>query len=1349
MKIHRILIPCLCSFLLLVSCKWTNNREMVADTGHTIATTISNQQITSFAEDRFGNIWIGTFRGLNKYNGHEFHQYFTSPDSTSLNDNQVRSLFCDSQGQLWVGTVYGVCRYTDQDSFERIQAEVSASYAYQILENHDGRIFANFGMEIGVYLPEENKFVLAIPHLENKKIYIQTCFIDGENNLWVVTTSSVYCYNSTTLQLKQNYDRSDQNTHYAFMRNNGELWLASSNKLFILDTRSGKYKDVPDGIRQHPKLSGALIQYIHQQSPGLFLINTNEGLFIYDTKDDNAIHQNDFGLPLKLPNAKITAMFTDSQGNLWTGSFDQGFSVYNNSTEHFNNNNYLVTQMQRRSVTSIQKDKENNLWMTTSGGEAYRYNIEAESMHPIAIEQFFPEKDVLRNNLSSVFIDSGNDIWLIAQTKLVRCRYDKTTQTLRQKEIYWLPREVAEMTEDRNGTIWAGTRTHSIYGLRRENVKFEELQLHPYSHTFINALTTLSTGEVLVTSYPYNPQFIDPDTWYVTEAFDVYPYLYNRPKFIPTCVYEDSKGDIWIGTIANEILRHSRDTHTTEAIPGAACTDISSIIEDMQGNIWISTLYGLSKYDQAQNKFTNYYITDGIGGNQFNEHSMCRLDNGMLLFGGTHGLTFFNPVDVTSQRSVPLLFEDLKIHNQLVRPFRSECIDKHLNYAPDIRLNHNENSFTVSFTALDYSEFERIHYHYIMEGYDKYWIDTRNNREAYYSNLPAGKYTFKVRITNNDQSIAETESSVSIIVQPAPWATWWAYALYTLIVLAICYIILQLYNRNRLSRLRIAQSELEKEQEKRLNQMNMSFFANVSHEFRTPLTMISGPVTQLCNTADITGDNKQLLYIVQRSVNRMLKLVNQLMDFNKLENDTLRLAVRRTDVISELNRQIEVFRINCNNKGVELLTYGLEDAFLTWIDTDKLDKITANLISNALKFTGKGGKIVIKFDVICHTEASELFALADKDIHSEYIKISVADSGCGIPEDKLEKVFERYYQLNEHMKGVYNWGTGIGLYYARCLVKLHHGYIKAANRAEGGAIFTYILPTNDALYPEQERRIDKETQEEIYPIQTGAQLSPNDQAKDTKARQQSVLVIDDDTEVVHYLKTLLSPYYKVICRFDAESAYKTLKEEAADIVLSDVVMPGTTGYQLCRMIKEDIQLSHIPVILVTAKTAVEDQVEGLDTGADAYVTKPFDPTYLLALIKSQLKNREKIQNLLGKTTKTEKIEENILSPQDNAFMKELYSLMENELSNPELNITRMTEVMKISRTKFYYKVKGLTGENPNIFFKTYKLNRAAELLKEGKHNVSEIADMTGFSTLPHFSSSFKKQFGVSPSEYHL
>ncbi|WP_373734820.1 response regulator, partial [Bacteroides heparinolyticus] len=841
---------------------------------------------------------------------------------------------------------------------------------------------------------------------------------------------------------------------------------------------------------------------------------------------------------------------------------------------------------------------------------------------------------------------------------------------------------------------------------------------------------------------------INPDTWRNEDnpfGEEEWKACIRRSVFIPTALVKDSREDVWIGTVSNGLLHYSPATGKLRTVEGTPCLDISSIEEDAQGNIWVGTQYGLGKYDRTVEKFTNYYAADGIGGNQFYDRCSCRLPDGTLVFGGTHGLTFFNPIDVSSKRSIPLLFEDLKIHNRTAHPQDGKNIDKHLSYRPDIRLNHNENGFSISFAALDYCEHERVHYYYCMEGFDKYWIDARNNREAYYANLPAGTYTFKVKITNNDKSIVETENSIRVIVKPAPWMTWWAWCLYLLVATTIIGFFIRFGLRIKQEKEAARRAQLEKEQEQRVNKMNMSFFANISHEFRTPLTMISGPVTQLCENPKIEDENKQLLYIVQRSVRRMLRLVNQLMDFNKLENDTLKLQVRRTDIISQLQHFVDIFRINANEKGITLNTYGLEDSFLMWLDVDKLDKIVGNLLSNALKFTPNGGKVELCFDVVTREEAGRIFSLTEKDVDTQYVKISVADSGNGIPQEQLEKVFERYYQLNNQTGGTYNWGTGIGLYYARSLALLHHGHLKAGNRSEGGgAVFTLLLPVNDLAYSPEERTPSEEEQSMAFPLQTQEQF----RLEDTEdGKKQTLLVVDDDTEVAHYLKALLSPFYKIVCRFDADSAFKAMSEEAPDLVLSDVVMPGRTGYDLCRQIKEDLQLCHIPVILVTAKATVENQVEGLDTGADAYVTKPFEPNYLLALIKSQLKNREKVRNLLSRYTQTDKIEENVLSPQDNSFMTELYHLMENELSNPELDVARMTELLKISRTKFYYKVKGLTGENPSVFFKTYKLNRAAELIKEGRYTVSEIADMTGFSTLPHFSTSFKRQFGIAPSEY--
>ena len=405
-----------------------------------------------------------------------------------------------------------------------------------------------------------------------------------------------------------------------------------------------------------------------------------------------------------------------------------------------------------------------------------------------------------------------------------------------------------------------------------------------------------------------------------------------------------------------------------------------------------------------------------------------------------------------------------------------------------------------------------------------------------------------------------------------------------------------------------------------------------------------------------------------------------------------------------------------------------------------------NLLSNAMKFTPHGRKVEMIMDVVTREDIQDEFSLNDSDTDTRWLKIQVKDSGPGLPEDQLEKIFERYYQLDNQSPGKSNWGTGIGLYFARTLAHMHHGYIKARNRTESvGAVFTLVLPVSETSYAETEKFRDAGTGQSAYNISKIRYDMP--EPVEDEENRKTVLVVDDDMDIVHYLKELFSAKYKVLSSFSADEAYTLIKENAPDVIISDVVMPGKTGYDLCRKIKENIQMSHIPVILLTAKAMVEDQVMGLDCGADAYVTKPFEPQYIMALISSQLRNREKVRSMLSQSTDTEEIKENALSPQDNAFMTELYQLMEKELSNSELDVARMTELLHISRTKFYYKVKGLTGENPSVFFKRYKLNRAAQLLSERKYNVSEIADMTGFSTLSHFSTSFKKQFGVSPSEY--
>jgi len=462
--------------------------------------------------------------------------------------------------------------------------------------------------------------------------------------------------------------------------------------------------------------------------------------------------------------------------------------------------------------------------------------------------------------------------------------------------------------------------------------------------------------------------------------------------------------------------------------------------------------------------------------------------------------------------------------------------------------------------------------------------------------------------------------------------------------------------------------------------------------------------------------------------------------------------VEEIDVVKAMNNICDIFEFNAKEKGITINRFGMEDSLQAWTDGDKLEKIVSNLLSNALKFTPQGGHIDVQLDVT-----------------GDQMKVSVSDTGKGIPEEQKENIFKRFYQLDNQTKAIVNYGTGIGLYYSRRLAELHHGSLTVDNRLEGtGAVFTFTWPMNVDSYSNEERTSfaegDKETSRQgvqdnssatsgivLNSLDSLSPCLPESEAEASDSRP-TILIVDDDTEIINYMRLLFSKDYRLITCLDAESALDEMRAEEPNLVLSDVAMPGKDGYELCQEIKQDIQLSHIPVILVTAKVTAENQVEGLSVGADAYVTKPFEPAVLSALIQSQLKNRERVRQLLTSNTNSQLSTlnsqlEDALSSQDKHFMEELYKLMEEELSNSELDVTRITKLLLISRTKLYYKIKGLTGETPSNFFRTYKLNRAAELLKSGQYTVSEISDKCGFSTQSHFSVVFKKQFGLTPTEF--
>ncbi len=1308
------------------------NRDKDEEHGLVVAQELSNSRVQAIEEDATGQLWVATFRGLNRYDGHEYHQYFCTDDSLGLPDNNVQGLLCDKQGRLWVATVNGVCRYTRKDNFERIPMQTGNKNARKLLMDSKGRIFVYNGTEVMIYDEHHNIF---LPHISRQMIEQAwgDFFIDASDDILLIGSDNLLIYDGDTFKQRIKLQHPEGAGFYYFgLLENGLLLSSGNGTLMLFDTKARQRVPISPEMEARLLANGSAVQAACLLENNTILLNTSKnGLFELNLLAQTLRGEGDAGFTMPVPDAYVTHIFEDSRRNIWLGTYDKGiFANYYYKEKFGGSDNYLNRVIENSSVLAVAMDKQDNLWISTMLKGVFVYHTATQKAEEIMIEGL-PAGET-KNAINHIFCDRGGLLWLSTNNIVMKCQYDGTRLHILGQ---WPVPMTMDFEQTDDGTVWVSTASTYILGFHPGSNEPEAKQAFNVDYTFIPSLQKLSDGSMLIAAFYQNIMKMDPQTGKLTqlEIPDMKKCI-RRSVFIPTDMYQDEQGDVWIGTVSNGLLRYSPKTNTMTRIAGLSCSDVASIEKGHQGNLWISTMKGLNRLDLKTGRITSLYKADGLAGDEFMDRASCQLPNGSLVFGGTDGITMFNPADIDTLRIIPLRLCHLKIHNQLVHPTDGGPIEVMLDSCQEIRLHHDQNSFSISFTALDFGEYERVHYYYKLDGFDSEWIDAGNSHSASYANLPSGHYTFRVRTTDSASDEGNSdERTINVIVEPAPAYSWWAWLIYLILGgLLATYLY---HNARRLVRARRAarQAQMEKEQEKRVNAMNMSFFANIAHEFRTPLTMIAGPVGQLAKSGSLDGEERSLLSIAQRSIQRMFKLVNQIMDFNKLENDTLRLSVEQIDVVKVMNDILDTFEFNAKEKGITIHRFGMEDKLLAWTDGDKLEKIVSNLLSNALKFTPRDGHIDVSLDTTDDT-----------------VEVTVADTGKGIPEEQQENIFKRYYQLDNQTKAIVNWGTGIGLYYSRRLAELHHGSLTAGNRKEGtGAVFTLIYPMTEQAYTAEERRpLEGDGVADYRIIDMPVSPQANRQPPQSEDDRPTILVVDDDTEIINYMRLLFSQDYHLITCLDADTALEEMRAEEPNIVLSDVMMPGKDGYELCQEIKQDIQLSHIPVILVTAKITAENQVEGLNVGADAYVTKPFEPAVLSALIQSQLKNRERVRKLLTNATTTEEEGvENALSEQDKHFMEELYKLMEEELSNSELDVTRITKMLYISRTKLYYKIKGLTGETPSNFFRTYKLNRAAELLKSGRYTIAEIADKTGFSTQSHFSVVFKKQFGVTPSDY--
>ncbi len=1308
------------------------------------ATRIANLNIKAFCQDSLGYMWIATPRGLNRYNGYEFLQYFHDPlDSNSISNYYVRALFLDSSKRLWVGTTTGIDRFNYEtncfEHFPKVKNRPPCD-TRSFFEDHQKNIWA-VTTPGAVIVDTVNGQLLPQKSLEQK--YINLFWEDNSHRLWMGLNEKK---GLAVQRDKENWDYlslpGERGVMCMYQDQQGIWWLGTNEGLVIFDPVLQEFKDLPVVIKNNPLLNHTQINFIKEIGPLLLLIGTDsQGIFQYDIPSQRLMHNGQNQQPA-FNSTQMLSCYIDRDQNVWLGSFDKGFKVWNSCLAYFNSDQHLSDLFKDKFVTQIAEDRHRNLWVSTRYDGLFCYNTTTGKLtaYNTRNSNLFPSDESL---IESVYVDSHNRIWICQTDHIIVAKVSAEGHLQKlfvKNDLKW----VSFMKEDSSGNLWLC----SYQGLYR--IKMDDPSLIPeliYSGKVTN-VCLLTSGDILFSSFCDGIYLLDSVK---IESKQLFTSSEDSKRINQQCISlcEDSHHRIWIGSYGAGLLCVSPDYKQFRIFDkknGLPSNDILRIEEGKYGDMWISTSYGLSKLRMADTTFINYYSSDGTLGNQYHEKAGIKLSDGRIFFAGNHGLTFFHPmIDIPSKLPPTVCLTDFKILNQSVKPSEGSVLTKSLPFVRQITLNHRQTVISIDYTGIDFLFPNKLTYAYMLEGFDKDWNYVGNHRRATYSNLTPGEYIFKVKVSNGEGIEGTAPATLKIRVKPAPWFSWPALITYFWVVVLVIYMLFRLLLKMRLNRHQLEIEQRERERERQISEMKMNFFTNISHELRTPLTLISAPLEQLTASQKLDEQATHLLNTISGNTRSMLRLINQLLDFNKMECGMLDLHVQQVDAIQFIWNIRENFLDTAKGKEVALDFTPHISSLPVWLDTDKVEKILYNLLSNALKFTPVKGKVRILTRELNQEEANKKYQL-NKFF---YLEIIVTDTGSGIPEDKLHELFVRYRQIvgPSGSKPDYG-GSGIGLHYTKRLVETHHGKIMARIRMGKGMAFSFVLPIGD-VYPDSEKI--KVTDSPVDDLRIPENEAREDKAVDLKKNRYKILLAEDNVELMIFIRNLLNSQFDLIEALDGTTAWSMIESQSPDLILSDVLMPGLSGYELCRKVKQHPEFSHIPVILLTAKSTMNDQLEGLEQGADAYICKPFNVDYLLLTIKNMFKSRDCLRLYYSSPQNPkQKVLPVTLNIHDQKFMDNLTRILEQELANPDLNIDTIARDLGFSRTVFYRKIKGLSDMSPSEFLRSYRLRRAAEMIQEKSLSLSDIAICTGFNFYPHFSKSFKHQFGVSPKDYvHL
>ena len=1323
---------------------------------------ISQLSVMDIYQDSKGYLWFATKNGLNRFNGKEYVIYRREDGNEhSLSGNSIASVTEDQEGYLWVGTNNGLNRIDlNTDRIKRYNSGVDGLTQSSITKVYsDAAGYLWVGTWGGLYRfnREEDRFERILLDNGLEEISVSALFEDSAGRYWIGTRDKgVYlCDNQMNIishftRESKNMPLNNNNITSIYEDTQKQIWIGSKYGVNKINLREN---EVLSFTSENSKLSNNTVRCLVEWQ-GKLLVGTFDGIFALDPESGQIVKVAGYDdINHSLSHYSIYAFCVDHDHTLWVGTFAGGINYLNKFTNRFVLHRPEDELNIRTGIYgAITYESPSNLWIATEGYGLLNYNYQTNTSHYYLID---PSAHFAFNTniIKSVFYEDGY-VWC-GTTKGEIYKFNIRTKTFSLYHKYPVEYSIYSIIRDRKGYLWVGGAS-TEFGLTcfvndRLVTTFTNNVDEPFYLSNVRCVLEEEDGVLLLGSTADGLLRFDTNKKQLTKySNEATVESYRIPNNYISAIVRTKSGEIWVSTYGGGIFQFDKTEHVKRVMTardGLLDNNICSLVESSDRKLWMSTVNGLIMFDPVGGEVRNYHRHNGIDIREFTLHSGIALPDGNLCFAGSNGFVTFQVAAMDKNENIPsMVLEQLSVNNQPIEVGdESGVLDKVLDSMDTIRLLYNENNFSITYQALNYIYSTQNQYAYKLEGYDTNWNYVGGRNSAFYTNLSPGKYVFHVQGSNNDGVWNEQGRSLTIIVQPPLWRTWYAYLFYIIALAVISYVILHYVNIKRNLEAGLKLKQLEKQKQEEFHEAKIRLFTNFSHELRTPLMLIITPFEELVKRVDIPAELHDKLSIIYKNAQKLLLLVNQLMDLHKNQAGSLDLKVSEGDVCEYIKEiyyafnQIALtnevkFSLNCTPKTIN-----------AWFDKSLLEKVVFNLLSNAFKYTPSGESVTME---VSETSWSGLDAKQTdglyKDENADYLILRVKDSGKGIEEGEVDKIFTPFYQIPE-TSGINLSGTGIGLSLVYTIVQLHRGVIYVDNTERSGACFVVILPISRSAFSEDQ--IENIEFDKISEVTNTDDISASLPAPEkVEGPKYKILLVEDDKDVRSYLKKSLEAEYTVIEAADGVRAYEKVVQDFPDLVLSDIMMPKRDGLELCTLIKNDIRVGHIPVILMTARSMVVHIKEGFQAGADDYIVKPFNMDVLQTRIRSLLASREQLKKLYGKRFSPEVMGIEVKSA-DERFSQKLFDVIEQNISNDKLDVELLCMEIGISRANLYRKLKSITELSPMELIRNKRLEMAAKLLKESEMNVSEIALHLGFNSHSYFSNSFKAFYGCTPTEF--